>query len=45
MIRVGKSIVNIFEFSQGPDEPYERMEMVSLLLIERVEPVTSPSAA
>jgi hypothetical protein len=39
MLRVGRSSVNIYSFAGDPSDPYERMEMVSLLLIERIEPV------
>jgi hypothetical protein len=41
MLRVGRSTVNIFSFYGGPAGPYESMEMASLLLIERIEPLTS----
>jgi hypothetical protein len=39
MLRVGRSSVNIYSFAGDPSDPYERMEMVSLLLIERIEAV------
>jgi hypothetical protein len=39
MLRVGKSAVNVYTFSGEPSDPYERMEMVSLVLIEAVEPL------
>lgn len=45
MLRVGRSSVNVFSFTGEPADPYERMEMVSLLLIERIEPVESASRA
>ena len=45
MIRVGRSAVNIYTFAGDPTDPYERMEMVSLVLIESVEPSTSPSTS
>jgi hypothetical protein len=39
MLRVGRSSVNIYSFVGAPEDPYERMEMVSLVLIERIEPI------
>jgi len=39
MLRVGRSIANVFSFAGDPTDPYERMEMISLVLIESVEPV------
>ena len=45
MIRVGLTTVNIFSFAGEPADPYERMEMVLLAPIERVEPVDAASRA
>jgi hypothetical protein len=45
MLRVGRSRVNIYTFAGEPTDPYERMEMVSLLLIESVEPVEASRSA
>ena len=42
MLRVGRSGMHIFSFVGEPSDPYERVEMVSLLLIERIEPVDAP---
>ncbi len=39
MLRVGRSSVNIYSFVGAPEDPYERMEMISLVLIERIEPI------
>ena len=39
MLRVGRSSVNVYSFAGEPTDPYERVEMVSLLLIERIEPI------
>jgi hypothetical protein len=39
MLRVGRSSMNVYTYSGEPSDPYERMEMVSLLLIERIEPL------
>jgi hypothetical protein len=40
MLRVGRSAVNVYSFEGEPSDPYERMEMISLVLIERIEPLT-----
>ncbi len=45
MLRVGRSSVNVFSFAGAPADPYERMEMVSLILIESLEPLESPRPA
>jgi hypothetical protein len=39
MLRVGRSTVNIYTFAGEPTDPFERMEMVSLVLIESIEPL------
>ena len=39
MLRVGFSSVNVYSFVGEPSDPYERMEMVSLALIESIEPI------
>jgi hypothetical protein len=44
MLRVGRSSVNYYTFSGPPTDPYERMEILSLLLIESVEPLESRAA-
>jgi hypothetical protein len=33
--------MNIFSYVGNPEDPYERMEMVGLVLIERIEPIES----
>jgi hypothetical protein len=45
MMRVGRSTIHIFTFAGEPTDPYERVEMVSLLLIESIEPMETPRAA
>ena len=45
MLRVGRSSVNVYSFRGEPADPYETMEMVSLLLIEGVEPIKGPGTA
>jgi hypothetical protein len=37
MLRVGLSSVNVYSFTGEPSDPFEKMEMVSLVLIESVE--------
>jgi hypothetical protein len=37
MLRVGRSTVYVFTFAGEPADPFERMEMVSLVLIESIE--------
>jgi len=45
MLKVGRSSVNIYSYVGEPEDPYERMEMVGLLLIERIEPIEAPARA
>ena len=45
MVVIGRSRVHIYTFGAGPTEPYDRMEMVSQVLIESIEPVASQSVA
>ncbi len=45
MVRVGRTTVNIFTFAGDPADPYERMETISLVLIESIEPISTPFAA
>ena len=45
MVMIGRSAMHIYTFAGGPTEPFDRVEMVSLVLIESVEPAPSPSAA
>ncbi len=45
MLRVGRSSMNVYSFRGEPTDPYEHVEMVSLLLVERVEPLETPSRA
>jgi hypothetical protein len=45
MVRVGRSYINIFTFTGEPADPFEKMEMVSLLLVERIEPLEAPASA
>ncbi len=45
MLRVGRSSVNLFSYSGTPEDPYDRMEMVGLEVIERIEPIESPIPA
>ncbi len=45
MLRVGRSTVNVYTFAGEPADPFERMDMVSLVLIESIEPVELPHPA
>ena len=45
MVKVGRTTIHIYEFSSEEDEVYEKMQMVGLILIERIEPISSSSAA
>lgn len=39
MLRVGRTSANVYSFAGQPADPYEKMEMISLLLIASVEPL------
>ena len=46
MLRVGRSTIYVFSFRGDPaSEPHEHVEMLSLLLVERIEPIESPAHA
>ena len=45
MLKVGRSSANIYSYVGQPEDPYERMEMVGLVLIERIEPIESAISA
>jgi hypothetical protein len=45
MLRVGRSSANVYSYAGKAEDPYERMEMVGLVLIERIEPIESPIPA
>src|SRR4051812_10663225 len=45
MRRVGRSSANVLTITGEPAAPYERMDMVSLVLIESVEPIELPRTA
>jgi hypothetical protein len=45
MVRVGRTFINSFSFAGAPVDPHEKMEMVSLLLVERIEPLEVPTPA
>ena len=45
MLRVGRSSINVYSFVGEPTDPYERLEMVSLVLIETVEPIEAARPA
>lgn len=37
MMKVGRTTAHVFHYAGAPHDPYERVEMVSLLLMERIE--------
>ena len=39
MLRVGRTAANVYSFAGAPADPYEQMEMISLVLIESIAPV------
>jgi hypothetical protein len=43
MVRVGRTYMNVFSFAGEPADPHEKMEMVSLPLVERIEPLEAPA--
>ncbi len=45
MLRVGRSAANVYTFAGEPTDPFERMEMISLVLIEGVKPIEAPHPA
>ncbi len=45
MLRVGRTTANVYSFAGEPADPYERMEMISLVLIESVEPIQAGQPA
>jgi hypothetical protein len=45
MLRAGRSSANVYAFAGEPADPYERMEMVSLVLIESIEPLEAAHPA
>ena len=45
LLRIGRTSMIFFSVRGGPDDPYDRAEMVSLVLIERIEPIETPAAA
>jgi hypothetical protein len=46
MLRVGRSSANVYTFASAPIDPYDRMEMIALVLIESIQPLeaTHPAA-
>ena len=45
MVRVGFSSVHIYTFANDPPDVYERMEMISLALVESIEPLETRQRA
>jgi len=45
MLRVSRTTMLIFSFAGEPQDPIEKMEMVGLVLVERIEPIEAPAHA
>jgi hypothetical protein len=45
MIKVGRTTLDIFEYTSDDLDIHDKRQMVGLILIERIEPIASPSAA
>ena len=45
MLRVSRTTMLVFSFAGEPQDPIEKMEMVGLVLVERIEPLEAPAHA
>jgi hypothetical protein len=45
MVKVGRTAMLHFTYRGAPEDPYQRMEMISLVLIESIEPIEAGQAA
>ena len=45
MLRVTRSTMLVFSFAGEPQDLIEKMEMVGLVLVERIEPIEAPTHA
>jgi len=45
MLRVSRTTMLIFSFAGEPEDPFEKAEMVGLVLVERIEPIEAPAHA
>ena len=45
MLKVGRSAVNVYTFAGEPTDPFERLEMLALILIESIEPLEAAHPA
>jgi len=45
MIKVGRSAIDIFEYTDDQRDIHDNRQMIGLILIERIEPISSPTAA
>jgi hypothetical protein len=45
MVKVGRSTIDIFEYDSDQRDIYDKRQMVGLILIERIEPIQSQTAA
>jgi hypothetical protein len=45
MLRVSRTTMLIFSFAGEPEDPFEKAEMVGLVLVEPIEPLEAPAHA
>ena len=45
MLRVSRTTMLVFSFAGEPQDPIGKMEMVGLVLVERIEPIEAPTHA
>ncbi len=46
MVKVGRSSVNVYTYRGNPsEEPYQHLEMISLVLVESIQAIPSSNAA
>lgn len=44
LVRVGRTSLSIFTVIGEPTEPYDRAEMIGLILIESIAPIEAPTS-
>ncbi len=45
MVKVGRSALHLYSYRSGTTDLIEHMEMVGLVLVERIEPLEASAAA
>jgi hypothetical protein len=45
MLKVGRTSAHVYTYASAPEDPYEKVEMISLVLIESIEPIEAGQAA